>query len=239
VTGLRKGRSSAKDHAPVEPVAQPLIDAVLPLVPRQVKALIELQLTMGARPGELIRLRPIDIDRSQPLWEVKLNEHKTAHHGKARTLWFGHNSQPILNEFITSDRPVHMPLFSPREADEEFRAKKRQARKTPLSCGNKATAKKPRPQLGDHYTVSGYRQAIRRACLKAFPYPPGVDKVAWRKEHVWHPHQLRHNWFTKMVNEFGVGVTQTAGGHARGSAITAIYSNENVAEAKALMLKIG
>jgi integrase len=269
--GLRFGRSGARDYEPVEPVRPEMIEAVLPLVSRQVRALINLQLLGGHRPGELLELCPADFkDTSKPLWVVKLNEHKTAHHGHQRTLRFGPQQQAILREFMTPERPVHKPLFSPREADEEFRERKRKARKTPLSCGSKSTGKRPRKQLGDAYTVSGYRQAIQRACLRAFPFPPELcpqvevvevkaksgrkykrrkvgeltkeQKAArkqWRKDHLWHPHQLRHNFITKTVDEFGVGVTQTIVGHRPGSGITARYKAENKDAADALVLKIG
>ena len=64
VRGLAKGRSEAKETAPVTPVPQEYIDAVEPYVSRQVWALIQLQLLTGTRSGELVTLRPCDIDKS-------------------------------------------------------------------------------------------------------------------------------------------------------------------------------
>jgi integrase len=262
VQGLKRGRSGARDNDPVEPVPQPMIDAVLPLVPRQVKALIQLQLLGGYRPGELLKLTSADLgDLSKPLWVVRLNDHKTAHHGYARTLRFGPRQQAILREFLTTDRPLDKPLFSPREADMEYRARKHAARKTPLSCGTKPKSKKPRIQLGDAYTVSGYRQAIQRACLMAFPFPPELrpeitrvgrrkvrgpltkeqeaGRAKWRKDHCWHPHQLRHNYITNNADLYGIGVIQSIVGHRPGSGITATYKAENTKAADDLVMRIG
>lgn len=64
---LRRGRSAAKDHEYVTPVPQPMVDAVKPLVSRQVRALIELPLLSDARPGDLLKLRAVDIDNGGEL----------------------------------------------------------------------------------------------------------------------------------------------------------------------------
>jgi hypothetical protein len=58
VTGLRRGRSEARESEPVKPVPQPMIDAVRPLVSQQVRALIDLQLLTGARPRRPWPSRP-------------------------------------------------------------------------------------------------------------------------------------------------------------------------------------
>jgi len=53
---LKRGRSAAKENEKVGPVPQHLLDAVLPHLSRPVRALVELQLLTGARPGELLGL---------------------------------------------------------------------------------------------------------------------------------------------------------------------------------------
>ena len=62
VEGLRAGRSEAKEPEPVEPVLQAHIDAVWPFLSKQVNSLVQLQPLTAARPGELLGLRPIDLD---------------------------------------------------------------------------------------------------------------------------------------------------------------------------------
>lgn len=177
----------------VKPVAQHLVDAVRPLVSRQVRALIDLQSITGARPGELFNLTMADLDTSGEKWKYEPKEHKTAHHGCHRRIYFPKDAQAILKEFMTTDRPLNAPLFSPKEADAERRAARHQQRLkdengTPLSCGNRpGTNRKENPlrQPGDKFTDSAYSSAVERACLKAFPPPAELARllVAGKRGH--------------------------------------------------------
>ena len=89
VEGLRRGRTDAPDHAEVRPVPEAYVNAVLPFVSRQVGAMIRLQLLTGMRPGEVVIMRGADIDTTGKLWVYAPAEHKTAHHGHARTIYLG------------------------------------------------------------------------------------------------------------------------------------------------------
>jgi len=115
VSGLRKGRTEAPEGKPVTPVSEDAVEATMKFLPSQIQALIRLQLLTGARPGELIGLRPLDFDTSSELWVVKPEHHKTAHHGLARIIHFGPKAQSIVKTFMEG-RPLHMPLFSPKDA---------------------------------------------------------------------------------------------------------------------------
>ena len=64
VTPLKKGRTTARETEPVRPVPIEHVDAVLPHVSRQVAAMIQLQLLTGMRPGEVVLMRPVDVDQS-------------------------------------------------------------------------------------------------------------------------------------------------------------------------------
>jgi len=68
VEPLKKGRSEARESEPVRPVPEELIEGVWPHVSRQVWALIRLQLLTGARAGELVELRPVDLDMQGKVW---------------------------------------------------------------------------------------------------------------------------------------------------------------------------
>ena len=81
VTGLKAGRSAARESEPVRPVPEAMVEAVEPFVSRQVWAMIRLQLYTGARPGEVVGVRPMDLDMSGTVWRFQLTAHKTAHHG--------------------------------------------------------------------------------------------------------------------------------------------------------------
>ena len=68
VRGLQKGRSAARESTPVKPVQETFVEAVLPFVTVQVRAMIELQRLTGMRPGEVVLVRAIDLDMSGKVW---------------------------------------------------------------------------------------------------------------------------------------------------------------------------
>ena len=178
IEGLRDGRK-------VRPVPDADVDAVLAHLPRQVAALVELQRLTGARAGELVGLRAIDLDTSGEVWLFQPERHKTQRHGHTRTIPFGPQCQRIIEPFL-SDRPIDRPLFSPSEAEVERRAKASAKRTTPATYGNRAGAsRKASPQwtAGDQYTTASLRRAIERACDGAFPPPNHLAqiKVAGKK----------------------------------------------------------
>ena len=228
VSGLRRGRSEAKETAPIRPVPDAWVNAVRPLVSRQVRALIDLQLLTGARPGELLAMRAVDLEMSGKVWTYAPRSHKTELHGHHRTIYIGPKAQQIIEPFLTG-RAVDARLFSPKEAEAERRASMTADRKTPLSCGNRpGTNKKRRPKKepGDQYTVDSYRRSIHYACDKA-----KIDR--------WSPHRLRHNAATQLRRDFGIDIAQTILGHQLGSGITEIYAEANIAKAQEIVASIG
>ncbi len=68
VAGLRSGRTTAGESKAIKPVPIELVNAIKPFVSRQVWAIIQLQILTGARGGELVILRPCDIDRAENIW---------------------------------------------------------------------------------------------------------------------------------------------------------------------------
>ena len=178
--GLRRGRGDAPESDPVRPVPDAHVDAVKPHVRRQVWALIQLQLLTGARPGELVKIRPVDLDTTGDIWLYKPEQHKTAHHGHRRTVPIGPQGQEVIRPFLEG-RATHAYLFSPAEAEAERREEQSRERKTPVSCGNRpGTNRKERRKTepGDCYDVTSYRRAIGRGCDDAFPPP---DHLARQK----------------------------------------------------------
>src|SRR4051794_10261210 len=85
VNGLRRGRTEARESAPVRPVPDAFVDAVRPHVPRLVWAMIELQRLTGMRPGEVLTMRTADLDTAGKVWTYTPSSHKTEHHDKPRT----------------------------------------------------------------------------------------------------------------------------------------------------------
>lgn len=244
---LKRGRCEARDNEPVGPVPLEIVEKTKPFLSRQLAAVVDLQLLTGARGGELLRLRAVDINTtdSSGLWSVTLAKHKNAHRGKDRTIYFGPAAQAILSPFM-ANRPIDAYLFSPREAEAERRAKRRAARKTPLSCGNRAGTNRsasPLRQPGEFYPARAYCHAIKRACERAFPPPPSVTSPAaaaiWRSEHSWHPHQLRHTAASNIRRLHGLEAAQLVLGHSSAKVTDAVYAERDARRVVDVMMKIG
>ena len=115
VEGLARGRSEARETDPVRPVPTEAIEAVRGLVSRQVKAMIDLQLLTGMRPGEVVIMRACDIeDMSAPIWTYVPETHKTEHHDCERIIEIGRRGQMIIKRFLTTNTTAY--LFSPQDA---------------------------------------------------------------------------------------------------------------------------
>ena len=63
VGGLRRGRSHARETAPIEPVSDGVIEATLPHLPEVVADMVRLQRLTGMRPAEVCLIRPCDLNR--------------------------------------------------------------------------------------------------------------------------------------------------------------------------------
>jgi integrase len=112
--------------------------------------------------------------------------------------------------------------------------------------------------------MASYRQAVLRACAQACPLPehlaPRVkadgkrekhkewkarlspeertEIKAWRREHSWHPGQLRHNAATWLRKEFGVELARIILGHAT-AFTTEIYAEADRQQAMEVVGKVG
>lgn len=231
VQGLKRGRSSARESAPVLPVAPEHITAIQPYVSPQVWDLIQLQLLCGARPGELLGLRPLDLQTGDgQVWSVALDQHKTSHYGHQRVLWFGPQAQAILSRYL-ANRAVNQPLFSPREAEADRKSRGFPSMKGRTQANPRRPDQLPNPKVSsrrirEQYDTASYRKAIARGCDKA-----GIPG--------WHPHQLRHNFATRMRREHGIDMAQTILGHRLGSNVTEIYAEANHQKAKLVMAQLG
>jgi hypothetical protein len=99
-----------------------------------------------------------------------------------------HGTAASKREYV---RPFLKPdltacLFAPADADRERREAQHEARKTPLSCGNRPgtnRSRKPRKTPGTSYTVESYCKAIHAACADAFPPPAELarQRIAARR----------------------------------------------------------
>lgn len=224
VTGLRKGRSAAREKPPVVPVADADVEAVRPHVSRQVWAMVELQRLTGMRPGEAVIMRAGDLDTGGDVWAYTPSRHKTEHHGKAREVLIGPKGQEVLRPWLRADPSTY--LFSPAEATQERLVVLRARRKTPVQPSQRDRSKaRPGKAPGVCYTLASYRKAIQVACRKA-----GVPS--------WHPHQLRYSAATGIRKRFGIEAARVILGHGDVRA-TQIYAEEDRDRGVEVMRQIG
>jgi integrase len=214
IEGLRKGRSRAREGRKVRPVATEHVLAVLPHLGDVVADMVRLQLLLGCRSGELCIMRPCDVDCGGEVWAYRPAHHKTEHHGKDRAIYIGPRAQEILRRYL--ERPAGDYCFSPAESEQRRLAKRHEARRTPMSCGNRPGSRGNKPRrypAGQRYTNDSLRRAIQRGCKKA-----GVP--------LWHPHQLRHARATEIRRELGLEAAQVCLGHSQ-LAVTELYAEKN------------
>ena len=100
VTGLRAGRTEAKESNPVLPVPDSVIDQTLPYLPPVVADMVRFQRLTGCRPSEVCMLRPCDVDRSEVVWRYTPQRHKTEHHGHERVIMVGPKAQTVLMPYL-------------------------------------------------------------------------------------------------------------------------------------------
>jgi integrase len=147
VDGLRCGRTEARETRRVKPVPEACIDAVRPFVSRRIEAMIDVQLLTACRPGEVVVMRPVDLETSGKVWLYRPADHKNQWRGHDRIIYIGPRCQRVIEPFFVG-RAVSAFLFSPREAESERHADAPTHRRA-----NQAdTPRKTQRTLRDHYT---------------------------------------------------------------------------------------
>lgn len=122
LTGLRKGRTEARESEPVKPVDPAHVNVTLPFLTPHLRCMAELQRLTGMRPGEVCQLRLCEVDRTGDLWLFRPAQHKTAHHGKTRVIFFGPRAQAVIMEFLRGSNPPpagfeHIRLNDPDQSN--------------------------------------------------------------------------------------------------------------------------
>jgi len=103
VKSLAKGRCEAPETDPVLPVEQEAIDATLPHLSTRDRAMVKIELLLACRPGELVTMRPCEIDRSEAVWIYRPRLHKTMHKGKDRIIPIGPRARLMLAPWLPDD----------------------------------------------------------------------------------------------------------------------------------------
>lgn len=235
VSALKRGRGIIIDGVeviPVEseevkPVPEQWVEDVCRHVPPTVEAMIRFQYWTGARPDEVCRISAVEIDRGGPIWLYKPEHHKTAHHGKTRTVAIGPRAQKVIEPFMTRD--LHAPIFSPAEALQQRNAAHVEAYAADGPDYRKWQSyqkreRKPR-KVADRYNPRAYARIIARVCKK-FEIPH------------WHPNQLRHNAGTRVRKHFGLEGVKAVLGQTKTSTAE-LYAEIDPLKAAAAMEAVG
>lgn len=226
VEGLKRGRTSAPEPAPVTPIGLDEVDKALPHLAPPVATMVRLQLLTGMRPGEVVRMAAPQIDRRGPegCWVYRPQHHKGAWRGTKKEVLLGPKAQELLAPYL-----LRFPdgfLFRPEEAMAWHQEQKRAKRKTKVQPSQVDRSKgRPKKKLQERYDRDSYRRAISYACKKA-----GID--------AWSPHRIRHTRATQIRQSFSLDEARAVLGHASAD-ITEIYALRDSTMAAKVMRQIG
>lgn len=247
VSALQAGRSKAKESEPVRPVPMDIVTATLPHLTSVVRAMVQLQLLTGARPGEITKLRPCDVDDVEAdIWVYRPSSHKTEHRGKRRAIHVGPEAQKVLAPFLQRDPGAF--CFSPSESMEESMDRRRTEQ-------TKKRKQKIRRDISPCYNKDTYNRAISRACEMAFEMPAELRRISgklsdsekaplrvaakqWRAENCWSAGQLRHTRASDIREKYGIEAAQLVLGHAD-LKITEVYAERNDKRVAEIMREVG
>jgi len=242
VPGLKKGRTTAREPAPIRPVANEVVDATLLYLSPVVADMVRFQRLTGCRPGEVCDIRPMDVDRGGKVWQYRPASHKTEHRGRERIVFIGPKAKAILVPYLLQAAAPDAYCFSPAESMAKQNVERRARRKTRVQpsqlCRRKA---QPKRVPSTHYQKEAYRRAIARGLAKANQANAKEAAQAGTEPTSipdWSPNQLRHSAATEIRRKFGLEAAQTVLGHANAD-VTQIYAERDYALAASIMEKIG
>lgn len=211
VDNLKYGERGVREADKITAVDEAIVSATLDHLPATLQAVVKLQLYTSARPGELLIMRPMDIDTSKTPWLYVPGSDKP--HGKHKNAWRGHDRkiylgpkcrdivQPFLNRVLTGF------MFTPAEAVEQRR-------------GHGYANANP------SYTTDTYGQAIVYACDAA-------------KVPRWCPLQLKHTALTRIERMENAQAARAMAGHKHVETTLDYYVEKNESAAREIAEKAG
>lgn len=205
VRSLAPGRSGAKEGKPRLPADPTAVEKAIPFMPPAIRVVVQLLRLTGARPTEMLTLRPCDLDCSSEIWRYTPTSHKTLWKGKPRVIYFGPEAQTVLAPWLLGTEHEAF-VFSPARSEEMRSRERSKARQTPrwLSHMQRNEAKRVRNrklQPRDRYNHIALSVAVRRACKRA-----GVKRFS--------PYELRHLRATELREKYGLEVVRATLGQS-------------------------
>jgi integrase len=237
VPSLAAGRTAARETEPVKPVPEEHVVAILPHLRPPSRAVIELLKATGMRPGEAVRMRPADLDRTGPVWLYSPEQHKTRWKGLSRVVPIGPRGQAVLTPFL--DRDPGTFLFSPREALRSLFVEQRARRKSKVYPSQRRDWEKRLETIGDVYSVNQLDKAIARAVVKENARRMKLAGAGqFHPVPHWSANQLRHLHATLVRKRYGLEAAQVVLGHAKAD-VTQVYAARDGQLAAKVAAEIG
>jgi integrase len=206
VKALAPGRDGVPEGEAREPADPQSVEKALPFLSRPLEVIVRLIRLTGARPSEILNLKPCEIDRTGSEWALTPTRHKGSWRGKAPVIYLGPTAQALLAPWLLKTPGQDEYVFSPSRFIAEKNAERSANRKTKLwpshAKRNKATRKgaRKRPPT-ERYSHLALSCAVRRACEKAKVKP-------------FTPYQLRHLRATELREEYGLEYVRAVLGHS-------------------------
>lgn len=130
VAPLMPGRAGLKEGDPRKPADPAIVEKVLPFLPPAPAAIVKLLRLTGARPSEIIRMKPSEIERCGEIWKYVPTRHKGTWKGKGRTIFLNSEAKAIIAPWLLGC-PDNEFMFSPKRSEELRRREQSEQRKTP------------------------------------------------------------------------------------------------------------
>lgn len=225
--GLKRGRSQARETAPVMPVPDETVDATLDHLNPVTADLVRFQRLTGCRPGEAYSLRPCDLDRTGEVWFYRPASHKTEHRDRQRTIVIGPRAQAILRPYLLRDAEA-LCFVPPRSRTGRY-GKESYRNAIHRACNAAFPATEPLARR-DNETLKQWHARLSRHEL--------AELKQWQRQHHWNPNQLRHSTGTAIRKRFGLEAVQTVLGHAKAD-VTQVYAERDLQQAARVMKEVG
>ena len=236
VKSLSAGHPGTYENAERQPVPDEVVIRTLPFMPQTLRAMVQVQRLLGARPNEIFKMRVGDIDTTQKngLWYYVPGSYKTARHVGKIVFPLGKPEQDLIAPYLVG-KTADAAVFSPRTAMAERHSERRKNRKTkvpPSQAARQAERLLMPSPYDEFYNRDSYRTAISHAITKGNKVLPEEQKIPH-----WHPYLLRNSAATDIEAEMGLDEAQAQLGHKTAN-MTRRYSKAQLRIRESLARKV-
>ena len=220
VSGLRKGRSEAREPDPVQPVDDATVQATLPHLAPVVADMIRFQRITGCRPQDVCNLRPYLLRENESHCFCPRDSEKqrrAEQHARRRTP-LAYGNRPGINRKRKPKRTA-----GERYTTASYR------RAIHRACDLAF----PPPESLCRRTGEGVRKWQER-----LTETQGTELSQWQSEHRWSPNRLRHSAGTEIRKRYGLEAAQVILGHASAD-VTQVYAERDLQKAVEIMREVG